>query len=358
MKKPSPPTYPVLRTSFLSAGLFEKISARGNDTIGVIMFSPNKQAGQSLVMTLVSVAIMGILVMTMLTVLQNQNREARALNEKLAAADLEKTLIAALNDGSVCKYLLTAPGSGSTSVTFNPRGLNGQNPIPVIVPIPNPPAGGAALYASINQTIPPTAGAIVAQVGKAPSAYSNTLVVKSIELSINACSGTTGTIGCAANWMVDFDPTKLIRPIKSGAISTTLTANVSGATATISGCQSSGRGGQLASVSVATCVPSIMTVPTVTGATWIMIWAACQNENGNATTGLHANFLDSSGNVLYSNPACNSTLGGGTAGEVVRTYIPVMIPISSQTAQIQFVPTNSTCGGSTDGVYIDSYAFY
>jgi type II secretory pathway pseudopilin PulG len=183
-----------------------------------------KQSGQTLISTLISVAIAGIVVMVVTSMLTYQNRESQALAEKLGARDLEQALIVALADGSVCQYVLNQP----SPLTFDSTQVSPSTPQTITLPGTSP-----ALYASINPGPPPTPGPVVAQVGQAASSYSNTLMVNSIKLSV--VSGGGGTF--IGNWIVGFDSTKTVRPLKPAMISTILIADVSApAAATIKSC--------------------------------------------------------------------------------------------------------------------------
>jgi hypothetical protein len=179
----------------------------------------NRQSGQAMVSALVSLAVMGISVAVMTSIVQVQNRENQALSEKLAALDLQKALIAAMADGSVCKYVLN-----ESSLTVSPD----QSPTPaapIRLSLPSSADHPAALYAFAASGPPPRLGPAVAQVDQPASLLSNSLVVKSIRLELTGGSGNT----YAGNWLVDFDEHKTIRAIKPAAVSTTVTVNSSGA---------------------------------------------------------------------------------------------------------------------------------
>ncbi len=181
------------------------------------------QNGQTLIQVLVSVAIMGIISVVFASMMVNQSRETQALEQKLASSDLEKTLIAALADGSVCQYVLNNPHAS----TFNSTLVTPATPQTITLSGP--------LYASINNsTTPSTPGPIVAQTGQPASAYSSSLIVNSIQLSITSGSGNT----YLGNWLVGFDNTKTVRAIRPVSVSTTLTVDITNpAAAAITACQ-------------------------------------------------------------------------------------------------------------------------
>lgn len=191
----------------------------------------SSQRGQSLVMTLVSVGITGILVLVMASMFDHQRAEIRSLSEKLGANDLGKAVIAALADGTVCRYVLNNP----VPLTFNSTAVTPTNPQVIDIRTP--------LYASINPGPPPSPGAelVKANPSTFASAFSNTLWVNSIRLSIHAGSGAT----YLANWQIGFDQTKLVRAIQPISVLTTLTVdNTNPTAARIVDCQN-GRAGSV-----------------------------------------------------------------------------------------------------------------
>jgi hypothetical protein len=93
------------------------------------------------------------------------------------------------------------------------------------------------IYASYDPSATTPLGPVVAEVGKLASPYSESLKVSAINLEITGRSGTTFT----GRWRVDFDGTKLVRPIKPVFVSVTLGADTSdAANAKLTSCQGSG----------------------------------------------------------------------------------------------------------------------
>lgn len=140
--------------------------------------------------------IMGLAIASMMT---TQHREMNALREALAAADFQKTLTAALANGSVCKYVLNNPSSITFDSTSLPQTLTPSLP----------------LYANVMGS---TLGPVIAQVGTQASIYSHKLKVSSITLVIK--SGSSGTY--AGDWLIAFDPSELVRPLRPITVSTIL----------------------------------------------------------------------------------------------------------------------------------------
>lgn len=72
-------------------------------------------SGMSIIEVLVAAAIMSVVGMAFMTMISSQQKETRALSEKLAQLDMQKLLIASLANGSICTAELA-------SNTFNPSG--------------------------------------------------------------------------------------------------------------------------------------------------------------------------------------------------------------------------------------------
>jgi type II secretory pathway pseudopilin PulG len=178
--------------------------------------------GQSLVQVLVGMVIMGILMVGFTSMMVNQQRETRALSEVLASMDLQRTLMISMSDGLVCKYVLNNP----TVLKFNSNAVTPTTP----------------QYISVNQlfSVPGPNAPVVAEVDKQASPYSHSLYVKSIKLKITSGTGSN----FLGTWLVDFDATKSVRPVKPAQVTTTLTVDVSSPTAAkITACQDSCGGG-------------------------------------------------------------------------------------------------------------------
>ncbi|WP_041577122.1 PulJ/GspJ family protein [Bdellovibrio bacteriovorus] len=160
--------------------------------------------GNSLIQVLVSIGLTALLAATVASVLSHQSKEARALNEQLAAADLQKLLISTLADGSVCKYVLNNPNPQTFNSTIASK-INPQN-------------------MTVSKLYTNTAGTTTtAEVGKQASGYSNTLFVKNIRLQIDSGHDSNWS----GQWLVEFDETKTVRPLKPLSISTTILADIS-----------------------------------------------------------------------------------------------------------------------------------
>lgn len=183
------------------------------------------QRGYSLLGTLVSVAIMGIVVLGMVSTFQYQNREVKALNEKMSALSLEKALIAALANGSVCNFQLTNAGPWITStvpVTFDANNLTGAAP-PVI--------SLQKILASATSDAP-----AIAEVNTLASLNSNSAFIKAIQI-MGITGPSTGNV-FKAFLQVVFDSDKMIRSIQPISIQQTIFTSGMGNIKTITGCLS------------------------------------------------------------------------------------------------------------------------
>jgi hypothetical protein len=181
------------------------------------------QNGMSLIEILIASAVSMIVMMGLITIINTQSRETTALQQRLASLDLERLLISSLADGAVCAYVLNNP----SVLTFNSAIIPNEIQLPSTTP----------LY--LNILPGPVPGPIAAKVGEPASPISNTLIIDSIKLQIS--SGTIGRY--EGNWVINFDPNKIIRGIKPVIVSTTLIVDDTVPTASkIIGCQGAGSG--------------------------------------------------------------------------------------------------------------------
>ena len=181
--------------------------------------------GQSLVGTLVSVSIMGVAILGMASMFQYYNKEMRAVNEKLSALELEKSLITTLANGSVCAFELTQAGawlpSGTTiPITFDSSSIGTANP-PII---------------NLNQVLINAAAdaPVLASINSPAGLNSNSAVIKSIQ--ITNITGPADGNTFSAQLQVTFDPDKLVRSLSPVSIHQTILTSGSGNTKTITGC--------------------------------------------------------------------------------------------------------------------------
>lgn len=165
--------------------------------------------------------IMGIMALAFMTMMSNQNKEMLAMTERLAVTDVNRILLSTMNTSPVCLQALNVP----TALTFN-----STLPLPTEIDLG---ASSRRIYSYVTTATPPVVGPVLIELGNKPSALSNSLVTKSIKLRILSGSGTT----YVANWVIDFDETQLVRPLKPVIIPTTLTVDNSvPAAARVSAC--------------------------------------------------------------------------------------------------------------------------
>ncbi len=176
------------------------------------------QKGMSLIEVMLAAAIMLVVGAGISSLILSQARETKSLAEVLAALDLEKNIIASMADGTVCQYMLNNPSQS----TFNSTAL------PYKVTSPGP------IYAKIAPTGP---GPIVAKVGDTASAYSSSMIIKSIKLEVLNGSGNS----YMGNWLIEFDETKSVRSHKPISIGATLNVDSTNPTAAkFVGCMTTG----------------------------------------------------------------------------------------------------------------------
>lgn len=167
--------------------------------------------GQSLISVLISVAIMGILITIMTAMFESQNREMRAMREKLSSADLTRVLTQTLANPSVCSSLfastnLVTPGS----IPFDASSVS----YPYVIPIKSIPAAGVVS-------------------GGQASALSSTLVLSPQSGNPSGLQ-LVFTNATTAAFQVNFDQSKLVRAIQN--LSFPVVTTVSGGMTSVGAC--------------------------------------------------------------------------------------------------------------------------
>ena len=211
--------------------------------------------------------LMSILIMGVSSLFRQQSSNVRVLSEMMAVSDVGKSLVTAMADGSVCNYVATNSGG---PLTFDSTQVSPTTPQLISVP---------TLYASVSSTGVP--GPILAQATLAPSVYANTVVIKSIQLSIDGApsplpppqTGVTFT----GSWLVGFDPTQSAQPLKPAHASATLTVDTTTPTAAkVTGCKSATSSS--ASLVPGSCPAGQVVTGLANGTT------VCSNQTGAACT--------------------------------------------------------------------------
>ncbi|WP_413290174.1 type II secretion system protein [Bdellovibrio sp. HCB337] len=169
------------------------------------MFQIKNKSGTSLIEVLVAVSIIGFIALALTSLIVSQQKESRALADKLSALDLQQLLISTLADGSVCTFQLTDPSEASHR---SAQTINIQNIATEIIELDRILLRGVA-----------GSSVLIAKDGSV-SALSPQMTVKSIVLENIQGSNDFFT----ANYRVDFASTS-IRPPKAITVKTTLQTN-------------------------------------------------------------------------------------------------------------------------------------
>lgn len=156
--------------------------------------------GQGLIHVLVAISILGITMMSFLDFQTTQQRELKALSEKMGALSLKNVLLNVLSNQSVCTFELlnsttqtfdmsSAAAIASATIPINQIHLKNNSTSPVVVEV-----------SSVKPAVPD----------------SKSLFVNSIKL--------TNFVGSAGNftaeWLISFDSSKLVRGLKPISIPT------------------------------------------------------------------------------------------------------------------------------------------
>lgn len=189
------------------------------------------QRGMSLVEVMVAIGIMGIVMAGMATMQINQMRETRAVGEKLASLELQRTLTQVMSSGAVCNFIFNTDTTNRSGLNKTPPNSTFTVPMSGAYPLKN-----AFTMNNIPMT-DSTASTLAAAVNSAASSYSNSLKVSSISLDITG-SGTGGQFSADLN--VTFNspggPDTPVRQIKMLSMPLVLQTTIAGPTATVTGC--------------------------------------------------------------------------------------------------------------------------
>lgn len=163
----------------------------------------------SLVEILAVMGIMSVMMAGMISYMSFQQREATALKETLAKLDVEKLLIAALADGTICSAEL----SNSVLNPSAPYAINASNPATL-----------AAITINLNGIHASAAAGspFLVQSGVAPSPMTNTLLVDAITLGNLQSTGVADQY--LANLSISFNG-NLVRSVKPVIMKKTITTN-------------------------------------------------------------------------------------------------------------------------------------
>lgn len=171
-----------------------------------------KDSGSSLLETLVSIGVASLVMAAMGTLMMNMAREMKSMTEKMASLDVEKVLIQALSDGSLCTKMLTdiSYHSGNPK-SFDPSRIGSSSPPEISLPNDQIIGGSSSTLYD---------GPFLLKKDRKASALSQSLIVSSVKIGNISDLGSGDTY--LADFIVTFDTSKLVRPIKPLTVSTIL----------------------------------------------------------------------------------------------------------------------------------------
>lgn len=176
----------------------------------------SSQSGLSIIEVLVVTLVSFILIYGMVTVQIGQHRETRALSERLGSLDFERVIISSLSKQALCSKLLEPSNivGGVAKLTFDATSVSAATPY-------------VLNFVSAWGALP----------GAAVSPMSPSLVIKdSGGVFLEVTTPSSGTLH------VNFEQSKLIRPIKDFSFSVFLNSSGPPGATTIAGCRSNDSG--------------------------------------------------------------------------------------------------------------------
>lgn len=157
------------------------------------------QSGMSIIEVIAAAGIMSVIGLSMVTMMVNEQKEVKALSEKLVAKDIEVTVKNIMTSSNYCGCLFRGNSFNSVSLSFN-KSLNSiPSSYTVVPPAVNVPCTPDGTYAV------PALGA---------SLGDSKVKVSGIGFS-DIKEITPGGGLYSANLKIDFDPGNLVRPLKS-----------------------------------------------------------------------------------------------------------------------------------------------
>ena len=237
------PVIPIRRQikSLIDGNYENKIVLRQSDEFKNIAEDLNKltdtlknSRGQGLIQVLISIALMGILMVGITTVLEHQARENKALGEKLAGLDLQKAVTAVLADGSVCTFQVGQLPLAQQSFDATPLSTGGAvQDIDLGNTLLTKADATAPAIVTVNQPVSPIATTVVA----------NKIAITNIKCPSPCPNPLTSNI-FTANLQISFDTSKMVRSIVPATSQLILTTSDASGQKKITSCTaSSGSGG-------------------------------------------------------------------------------------------------------------------
>ncbi|MGZ6440686.1 MAG: PulJ/GspJ family protein [Pseudobdellovibrionaceae bacterium] len=155
----------------------------------------SRNEGQSLISVMIGMGVMVIMALAFMSMMSTQQKEARAIAEKLASLDLERVIIASFADGSIC----TAELSDST--------LNPSAPYTINTSL----LSGYSIHLNAIHAAATPSSPVLVSAGSPVSPLINSLKVSGINFkNFTVASGNK----YLAELEISFDQTNLVRSIK------------------------------------------------------------------------------------------------------------------------------------------------
>lgn len=257
--------------------------------------------GQTLIQAMIALGIMSVISLGFATLMSQQNKELKALQENLAVLDLEKSLIAATSSGLVCQYLLNNPAR-----TFNATSVFAGVPQEINL-------GATPLPASVVGGVP---GPTLVQAGAPIANQNNRIGVSAVKFVVSSGSGAN----FSGHWQIEFDNTRTVRALRPLRVSSSLVADTTNPVAAqVSFCMDSRPpncpSGQVLTGGVCVAIDSLVPPPPASQSGMIpfsFAWMGSYNSN-QANNGM-ASYMRI-GSVVYASAA-------GFAGQAVNQSLP------------------------------------
>ncbi|MGE3759111.1 MAG: glycine-rich domain-containing protein [Pseudobdellovibrionaceae bacterium] len=177
--------------------------------------------GQSLIQVLITMAIMGILMVVMISMQVSQTRENRAISEKLASMDLQRFVTQALTSPDICSAMVASANLAIPTVfPFNST----TTTFPYVFSLnslPSPKSGSPPIA---------TAGDQVSALAPSLALLSESSVPAGIQIKITSISPPSASL------LLNFDQSKLVRPIRNLEFPINIMTSGPANATTISGC--------------------------------------------------------------------------------------------------------------------------
>lgn len=188
------------------------------------------QNGQSLVQVLVASAIMGVLLLAITSLMDNQRRLLTQVTQKMAAVDMQRVLTHTLSDPDVCTYMINNP----VQAAFDPMTVGSSSPPQFsFTQIPSKGVAGSPLVASVSTTV--TASPL------SESLFVNAIRIADLKCVPEPCTPTSNKF--SANIHVGFDNQRLVIALSNLRFPIALSSTGPANSQTLTTCSLSASGG-------------------------------------------------------------------------------------------------------------------